>query len=142
MGILARRFYVLYKKGKTTIAQEQEQQILDKASEMIEAKAKKIIEIMDGKNRNLANEDGKIFERLDQQEKTLKTLTKGILSIQGRQFKEECKQAIEQTEPITLEQFSHIQNEHEVYNSLGGNHEGDMLYKLVEQKYLSQIQVS
>ncbi len=73
MGVLARRFYVLYKKGKCSEQEEQNQELLNKAEELMNQKDKKIIEIMDTKHRNLANEDGKIIQRLDEQDKMLRT---------------------------------------------------------------------
>lgn len=36
---------------------------------------------------------------------------------------------------ITLQEFENITNEHRIYNTLKGNHEGDSLYSLVKVKY-------
>jgi len=36
---------------------------------------------------------------------------------------------------ITLQEYENISNEHRIYNSLKGNHEGDALYSLVKVKY-------
>ena len=39
-----------------------------------------------------------------------------------------------------IEEFERIQADHDVYNSLGGNHDGDSLFGLVEHKYKNKIQ--
>ena len=73
-------------------------------------------------------EDKKIYEKIDH-------LTSGVLSIEGRAFKDDCRRLLEPGHVITLAEFEAIQAEHIVYNNLGGNHEGDGLYSMVVAKY-------
>ena len=61
-------------------------------------------------------------------------LKKGILSIQGRQFKEMCRKLLDPEHELTLDEYRQCSNEHEVYNHLGGNHDGDRLFSLIEKK--------
>lgn len=63
----------------------------------------------------------------------------GILSIQKRNFKQECKELLKEDKNISLEEFESLQEEHNIYNSLGGNHDGDMLFKMVEKKISSSL---
>ena len=58
-----------------------------------------------------------------------------MLSVQGKQFKDECHLLLNDSHHITLDEYQNISNEHKVYNSLGGNHEGDELFRLVGVKY-------
>lgn len=78
------------------------------------------------------------FERSNKKEielqNEIKILKAGLLSIQGRTFKNNCKRLLEENHEITLEEYEEITKDHEAYNSLGGNHNGDQLYKLVRQK--------
>lgn len=78
------------------------------------------------------------FERSNKKENELqneiKILKAGLLSIQGRTFKNNCKRLLEENHEVTLEEYEEITKDHEAYNSLGGNHNGDQLYKLVRQK--------
>lgn len=81
------------------------------------------------------NDENLIEKKIDTLEDNLNTLRGGILSLQRREFKEECRKLLNQKEAITYEQYTMLQNEHTVYNSLGGNHEGDQLFKLVSMRY-------
>lgn len=78
------------------------------------------------------------FVRSDKKETELqneiKILKNGLLSIQGRTFKANCKKLLEEDHEISLEEYEEITKDHDAYNSLGGNHNGDQLYQLVRQK--------
>lgn len=78
------------------------------------------------------------FERSNKKETELqneiKILKAGLLSVQGRIFKNNCHRLLEQHHEITLEEYEEITKDHEAYNSLGGNHNGDQLYLLVRKK--------
>ena len=78
------------------------------------------------------------FERSNKKETELqneiKTLKSGLLSVQGRMFKSDCKKLLEEDHEITLEEYEEITRDHHAYNSLGGNHNGDQLYLLVRKK--------
>ena len=78
------------------------------------------------------------FERSNKKENELqeeiKILKAGLLSIQGRTFKSNCRRLLDQNHEITLEEYEEITKDHDAYNSLGGNHNGDQLYLLVRKK--------
>ena len=73
-------------------------------------------------------EDEHIHEEID-------SIKSGVLSIEGRAFKEDCRRLLDPAHIITLEEFEATQAEHIIYNKLGGNHEGDGLFQMVEKKY-------
>ena len=81
------------------------------------------------------NDENLIEKKIDTLEDNLNTLKGGILSLQRKEFKEECRRLLNQKEAITYEQYTMLQHEHTIYNSLGGNHEGDQLFKLVSMRY-------
>lgn len=58
----------------------------------------------------------------------------GVLSIQGKEFKQECRDLLQPDHEITIEEYEQFEKDHDAYNSLGGNHEGDHLYELVKKK--------
>lgn len=62
----------------------------------------------------------------------------GILSIEGAYFKQECRKMLSK-EHINSSEFETLNTEHATYNKLGGNHDGDALFKLVEEKYKKQL---
>ena len=49
-----------------------------------------------------------------------------MLSIEGRAFRTECRKLLEPDHVISLKEYEAIVSEHETYNRLGGNHEGDL----------------
>lgn len=77
---------------------------------------------------------------LDKLTEDLQALKEGVLSIQKQQFLKTCRKLINQEDPIQLEQFEKITAEHRTYNLLGGNHDGDELYRLVTNKFNSQLE--
>ena len=78
------------------------------------------------------------FERSNKKETELaeeiKVLKAGLLSIQGRTFKSNCRRLLDPGHDISLEEYEEITKDHDAYNSLGGNHNGDQLYQLVRKK--------
>jgi hypothetical protein len=65
----------------------------------------------------------------------MNVLKGGILSIQGRGFKDDCRKLLEDGHVITLNEFEALDAEHNIYKSLGGNSHGDALFDLVKVKY-------
>lgn len=63
----------------------------------------------------------------------------GILSIQKKNFKQDCRELLREGRDITLEEFETLQEEHNIYNSLGGNHDGDILFEMVREKATNQL---
>lgn len=61
-------------------------------------------------------------------------LKKGILSIQKRDFKRLCEDLLKPGHNLTLEEYRQCCDEHDVYNRLGGNSDGDTLFELVRKK--------
>lgn len=98
-----------------------------------------ILKIIQEDEDKAAAENRAIRAQIVNNQNNLTALTEGILSIQGRQFKEECRALLENDHEITLKEFEHITNEHRIYNALRGNHDGDDLYNLVETKYRANL---
>lgn len=66
----------------------------------------------------------------------------GMLSVEGRAFRNECKRLLEDDHIITLNEYLAVVNEHGVYNNLGGNHEGDLLFSAVKAKYEKSLKTA
>lgn len=98
-----------------------------------------ILKIIQEDEDKAAAENRAIHAQIVNNQNNLTALTEGILSIQGRQFKEECRALLENDHEITLKEFEHITNEYRIYNALHGNHDGDNLYNLVEIKYRANL---
>lgn len=91
-----------------------------------------LMEEIEKKNRAHTQEDNSIREDISR-------LKKGVLSFQGRMFKDHCRSLLESGRDIGLEEFEEVEGEHDAYNGLGGNHEGDVLYNLVKRKVENEI---
>lgn len=72
----------------------------------------------------------------------LKGLRRGLLSVQGRQFKHDCKKLLAEDHKITFDEFQQINEDHQAYHELGGNHNGDALFELVKKKAEKELDVS
>lgn len=79
--------------------------------------------------------DEKITNEMHNIEDGVGKITKGMLSIQGQTFRAACHRLLESDHSITIDEYEQIVRDHETYNSLGGNHIGDNLFKLVETKF-------
>lgn len=71
-------------------------------------------------------------------QQNLKQLKDGVLSFQGKMFKDDCHKFLEKDE-LSLEEFEELSKEHAAYNGLGGNHEGDILFGLAKRKVENEI---
>lgn len=117
--VFAKRIYSLYKSEKQT-------------------KEKLIIEEFDKKIQSFylktQQDNDAITKRIDGIENLMFIFKRGLLSIQGDLFKKKCAHLLEDDHDIILEEWLQIVSDHDTYKSLGGNHEGDELFKLVEAK--------
>ncbi len=80
-------------------------------------------------------EDNEVRAQLEINDAKLENLTKGILSMQGKQFRADCRALLEQDHELTQDEFLEISKDHDAYNALGGNHTGDMLFEAVQKKF-------
>ena len=97
-------------------------------SEAIEQEHKARVSREEALNREVKKVEGKID-----------SLQNGILSIQSRIFKSDCRKLLEPEHEITLEEYEQIVIEHQVYRDLGGNGRGDELFELVSHKFNSAL---
>lgn len=65
----------------------------------------------------------------------LNALKAGLLSIQGKEFRDNCRKLLEPEHIITIDEWEELDADHEAYNGLGGNHKGDNLFDLVKKKF-------
>ena len=80
-----------------------------------------------------ATEDVIIHNELDEIHSEVDAIESGILSVQGKQFREMCEDLLKQ-DYITVERYEEFEEEYAVYKGLGGNHRGDSLHARVVAK--------
>ncbi len=91
-----------------------------------------LMNIIKEQNEVLKKSDEVIHEEID-------SLRGGMLSIQGRNFKNDCHKLLKADHVIDLKEYESLLADHIAYNKLGGNHEGDALFRMVEAKYKNTI---
>lgn len=116
LGLLCKKFYSLYNKEKNHQKTEEQKAFYKGLEDLI---------------KESTEESRKGDEKLQEQINVMKG---GILSIQGKNFKQECRELLRKERDITLAEFEALQEEHNVYKSLGGNHDGDILFDMVCKK--------
>lgn len=116
LGIVAKKFHSLYKAEQKHQKTEEQKKFYSDLENVVERAA----------TQSRANET-KLQEQID-------IVREGVLSLQGEIFKEKCHRFLKPDCDFTLAEFEEIENEHIVYNKLGGNCTGDKLFTLVEKK--------
>ncbi len=139
LTILCRRFYKLYRKEKTRQVGETESRIISSVKTLIEENNKETMKVIREEEMASTKNDEKIEKQMREIQEDHVILTEGMLSIQGKQFKEDCRELLKEGHVISLNEYEHITHEHDVYNQLHGNHEGDGLYSLVKVKYEASL---
>lgn len=128
-------FYHLYKKERKRKKDEVEEKFVNDVKELIADNNKSIMKVIREEEKASKEADEAMSKQMENIQQNLTILTEGMLSVQGKQFKEECRKLLAEDHTITLHEFEHIQEEHRTYNALNGNHEGDSLFSLVKVKY-------
>lgn len=85
------------------------------------------------------DEDALLHEELEHIHKEVNTMESGILSIQGKQFKDMCEKLLASGHYITVDEYEEFEAEYTVYKGLGGNHRGDALHDRVIDKVQAQM---
>lgn len=94
-----------------------------------------LVEVVNKRDTNLLEADKVIRADIQDLKEEFGSVKSGMLTVQGRAFKDECHRLLEPDHIISLTEYENILSEHATYNALGGNHEGDALFAMVETKY-------
>ena len=104
----------------------------DQISKEMNACSTEMMKVLREQTENLKKTDEAIHTEID-------SLRSGMLSIQGRNFKNDCHKLLKADHTIDLKEYEQLLADHIAYNKLGGNHEGDALFAMVEAKYKNTI---
>lgn len=69
----------------------------------------------------------------------ISTLSKGMLSVQGKQFRQDCRRLLANDHYITVEEYEELEMDYTIYKELKGNHTGDALHQAVVEKFQAQM---
>lgn len=97
----------------------------------INTKVDKALEV----GREESKSDDAVLEKeISALEKNITALTAGVLSMQGKEFRNNCRKLLAEDHVITLDEWEELDKDHMAYNGMGGNHKGDHLFSLVKKK--------
>ena len=95
--------------------------------------------LLQEKEALLNSEDARLKQAITEVTESNASLLKAVLDVQRKQFKTDCRYLLEKKEEITFEEFEDLQEEYQIYKSLGGNGPGHNLFELVKDKYSFQM---
>lgn len=134
-GIFCKKYYQLAKES----IQSKKDDFLSGVKEMMANENKQLVNVIDEREKNLNNEDTRLQNSINHIEDDIQKLTAGMLSIQGKSFKNDCRLLLEDNHHITLAEYESIAHDYRTYKGLGGNSNGDGLFDLVKLKYENQL---
>ena len=155
-GFLIKRYLRLEKEER----QREQKEYFDKMLEKIQSENQQILKSLekehDKMNQNSEDKYNEINTKVDKaleagreeskaddailekeisaMKKNITALTAGVLSMQGKEFINNCRKLLAEDHIITLDEWEELDIDHTAYNGLGGNHKGDHLFSLVKKK--------
>lgn len=123
MGIFFKRYISLEQKVRGEAQKEFYAKLQDDISKEFKESTKKSEE-----------DDKQLQEQIDVVKDEMNCLKRGLLSMQGKEFRAECARVLAEDHILTLDEYEQLEEDHAAYNGLGGNHKGDSLFELVKEK--------
>lgn len=123
-----KRFQELEQKHQKEVQIKLEEQIMDKVKK----------EIDDCINQSITG-DNDLKSDMEILNINIDGIKKAILSMQGKEFRQTCKILLEPSHVITTEEYNQCIQDHDAYNGIGGNHQGDLLFDAVRRKYNASV---
>lgn len=139
LGVACKRIFSLYQKEKEHEKSEEKSQLITEVKDMMTSCQLDLINQLLPHEAALQEEDKKLHKDIQHLNDNVDILKGGMLSLQGREFKQDCRDLLKEDHVITLIEYENIIEEHRIYNSLGGNHRGDALFAAVQQKYNNSL---
>lgn len=127
MSFLAKRYIDLLKKEKEHKSAVQKQEIVDLISNKLEIEIKH-------EHEQLYQKDDKIYAEVDDLRNLFNAIKEGLLIMYTLSFKPVCREALKKSHTLTLEEYEDITEGYRGYKMLGGNHQGDELYHMVQER--------
>ena len=115
---------------------------IDERFEKMNERFKEIDKRFEETNNRITALDNKVEQKINEVCKDVqssgaqqKILKEGLLSVQGSNFKRQCKALLEPTHKISETEWLQHQIDFEAYERLGGNDDGHDLHNVVAHKY-------
>lgn len=142
LSFACRRYWKLWRTEQQYQKTEEQKAfyngILEKIDERFEKMNERFEEIdkrFEETNNRITALDNKVEKNVQTSDAQQEILKEGLLSIQGNNFKRQCKALLEPTHKITETEWLQHQIDFEAYERLGGNDDGHDLHNAVAHKY-------
>lgn len=145
-GFLLKHHFKLFKESLDHKMEERDDKLLEKMTKVLTASNKTIQDSIDKLRSDTKDDiDGVYAELVDLKDdikdvrKDVESIRRGVLDVQGPQFKAKCKEVLQDSHQITVDEWLALKKEYEIYTGMGGNSDGSELYKLVHEKYSKHL---
>ena len=145
-GFLLKHHFKLFKESLDHKMEERDDKLLEKMTKVLTASNKTIQDSIDKLRSDTKDDiDGVYAELVDLKDdikdirKDVESIRRGVLDVQGPQFKAKCKEVLQDNHQITVDEWLALKKEYEIYTGMGGNSDGSELYKLVHEKYSKHL---
>ena len=146
-GFLLKHHFKLFKESLDHKMEERDDKLLEKMTKVLTASNKTIQDSIDKLRSDTKDDiDGVYAELVDLKDdikdvrKDVESIRRGVLEIQGPQFKAKCKEVLQESHQITVDEWLALKKEYEIYTGMGGNSDGSELYNLVHEKYSKHLE--
>lgn len=124
LGFACRRYCKLWKAEQNHQKTEEQKAFYDGILDKIDERCDSLQKGIDS-----------LTERMDKAEEKNSILTEGLLSVQGANFKRQCKKLLEENHQITEAEWLQLEKDYEAYEKLGGNGAGHEMFDAIAHKY-------
>lgn len=145
-GFLLKHHFKLFKESLDHKMEERDDKLLEKMTKVLTVSNKTIQDSIDKLRSDTKDDiDGVYAELVDLKDdvkdirKDVESIRRGVLDVQGPQFKAKCKEVLQDSHQITVDEWLALKKEYEIYTGMGGNSDGSELYKLVHEKYSKHL---
>ena len=146
-GFLLKHHFKLFKESLDHKMEERDDKLLEKMTKVLTVSNKAIQDSIDKLRSDTKDDiDGIYVELVDLKDdikdvrKDVESIRRGVLDIQGPQFKAKCKEVLQDSHQITVDEWLALKKEYEIYTGMGGNSDGSELYNLVHEKYSKHLE--
>lgn len=146
-SFLFKHHFKLLKESLDHKMENRDDKLLEKMTKVLAASNKTIQESIDKLRSDTQDDiDGVYVELVDLKDdiknvcKDVESIRRGVLDIQGPQFKAKCKEVLQDSHQITVDEWLALKKEYEIYTGMGGNSDGSELYNLVHEKYSKHLE--
>lgn len=132
IGLWAKHYIKLERQRMNNQKAERMKELREEIADELELEIKEV-------DQRSQEADKYISAELEVLSAGVENLTIGLLSMQGREFRETCLTLLNPEHEITIQEYEQFEEDYSAYKALNGNHKGDALHSRVVEKFNSQI---